>query len=444
VKRQGKSRRAPRYERRIVAIAVAALLPLMIVAILLAWTSEISVTARWTVMALAVASLFVATYVLHEALVSPLRTLSNLVAAIREEDFSLRARATHRDDALGEVLVEINALSDVMEGRKLEAVEAAALLRRVLYEIDAAILAFDPDNRLTLVNRAGEKLLGMSGERLTGARAEDLGVADLLEGEAQRLIAGRFPGSGARWNVRRTTYRERGLPHRLLIITDISRALREEEVQAWQRIVRVLGHELNNSLAPIKSVASSVDSMVTKETLAADWKSDVTAAMAVIARRVESISRFMRAYSQLARLPEPRKRPLRLDEIARRVASLEGRVEVRFERGAELEVEADEDQIEQLLINIIRNAADAALLTGGAVRVTCERSNDHAVVRIIDDGPGLSPTANLFVPFFTTKPNGTGIGLVLSRQIAEAHGGSLTLENRADTSGCEATLILPL
>ena len=412
-----------RYERRIVLTAVLALAPVVASAIILVFAVDFSAKVRWTVLAAIAVAAFIATYVLHEQLVFPLRTISNIITALREEDYSLRARNARRDDALGEVMVEVNALAALMESRKLEAVEATALLRAVLAQIDAAIFAFDAEDRLRLVNPAGERLL-----------ATQLDVGALLAEDGPTTID---HGTG-RWDVHRSSFRERGSPHRLLVLVDITRALREEEVEAWRRIVRVLGHELNNSLAPIKSIATSLEQLVTREELPDDWRDDLARGMRVIGSRTEALTRFTGAYAQLARLPEPRKRDVVVAALVRRVAALETRVRVDVE-GAEAVIRADEDQLEQLLINLVKNAADAAR-SKVAIRW---RANGDFILTIEDDGPGISGTTNLFVPFFTTKPNGSGIGLFLSRQIAEAHGGSLTLANRTDANGAVATLTLP-
>jgi len=280
-------------------------------------------------------------------------------------------------------------------------------------------------------------LLDLPAERMIGLTASELGIGDLHEGTSDRT----FPGRSGRWDVRESSFRERGVPHRMLVVSDITRALREEEVEAWRRIVRVLGHELNNSLAPIKSIAATMERMVERGALPDDWREDLTSGMRVIGARAEALTRFTRAYAQLARLPEPRKRDVRVRNLMQRVAKLETRVPVSLS-GPDLTARADEDQLEQLLINLVKNAADASLETGGAVQLDWRRAHDAVVICVADEGRGVSGTANLFVPFFTTKPDGSGIGLFLSRQIAEAHGGSLTLENRAE-GGAVATLRLP-
>jgi two-component system nitrogen regulation sensor histidine kinase NtrY len=317
-------------------------------------------------------------------------------------------------------------------------------LRTVMAEIDLAIFAFDHERRLRLVNRAGERLLAQPSERLLGRKAEELGLDECLEGDAVRTFQRTFPGGLGRWGLRRGGFREHGLPHQLIVLSDLSQALREEERQAWQRLLRVLGHELNNSLAPIRSIAGSLESILARDPLPDDWLEDTRRGLGVIAGRSESLARFMSAYSQLARLPAPKLRQVNVEAWIRQCVELETRIRVALVPGPPMEIPGDPDQLGQLLTNLIRNAVDAASETGGNVRVGWRRAASHVEVWIEDEGPGIGSSANLFVPFFTTKPGGSGIGLVLSRQIAEAHGGSLMLVNRPGGRGCRALLRLPV
>jgi nitrogen fixation/metabolism regulation signal transduction histidine kinase len=437
------------YEHRIQLLALAAGLPGSLIAVLLLWFGDYSSQTAWTLTVLIIIFWLGFAISLQHRVVFSLQTLSNLLAAMREEDFSIRARGARSDDALGEVMIEVNALSQTLREQRLGALEAAALLRTVIEEIDVAIFTFDNSHTLKLVNRAGERLLARPSERLLGFTAAELGLAGCIEGEPARTVELSFPGGVGRWGLRRGSFRQGGLPHDLIVLSDLSRALREEERQAWQRLIRVLGHELNNSLAPIQSVAQSMESNLQRAQIDTPSSSpvdmvldDLRQGLAIIRSRTEALGRFMAAYARLARLPQPTLAPVDLRELVRRVAGLETRVRVRVVEGPPVTISVDRDQLEQLLINLIRNATEAVLETGGDVLVKWSLERPRVQLSIIDDGPGLSNTTNLFVPFFTTKPGGSGIGLVLCRQIAEAHGGSLTLENRHGCRGCEARFIM--
>jgi len=436
------------HDQRLVLLALGAVAPGAILALVLLWTGDHNPRTQWTLtiaMAILVAG-FLAS--LRARVIMPLQTVANLLSALREGDFSIRARGSRRADPLHDLHAEVNALAEMLRGQRLDSLEATALLRKVMAELDVAVFTFDERRRLQLVNHAGERLLGAPGERLLDRHAAELGLDRWLESDVPRIEPLALPGATGRWEVRHTPFRQRGLPHHLVVLTDVSKPLRDEERAAWQRLIRVLGHELNNSLAPIKSIAGSLGSLVQREPRAADWETDLERGLGVIATRAESLSRFMAAYAQLARLPAPSPGPVRVGVLAERLARLDTRVQVRVAGGPDLTIEADADQLEQLLINLLKNAIDAAGETGGGVTIGWARvpAAVPAAIEITvdDEGPGLSNTANLFVPFFTTKPGGSGIGLVLCRQIAEAHGGALTLRNREGTRGCRAALRLPI
>ncbi len=438
------------FDNRLLLLILAAGLPGMLASLILIWKSGWTASSAWTMGIFLVLWWGLFALAVRERVISPLHTLSNLLAALREGDFSMRARSARIEDSLTEVMREANALSDTLHHERLGALEATALLRKVMNEIDVAVFAFDEFNRLRLANHAGQKLLGLPEERVIGSPAVSLGLASCLEGEPHRvehvpnLNSGATPGPAKRWGISRSQFRQGGAPMQLLVLTDLSRALREEELAAWQRLVRVLGHEINNSLAPIVSLAGSMEDLLHRQPRAPDWQQDLERGLRVVGARAEALSRFTAAYASLARLPKPKPRPLDVGALVKRVTGLETRMKVEIKTGPEVTVQADGDQMEQLLINLMRNAVDAALQTHGGVSVGWTRSGSNLELWIRDEGPGLAGTANLFVPFFTTKPGGTGIGLVLSRQIAEAHGGLLTLSNRANGAGCEARLVLPL
>jgi nitrogen fixation/metabolism regulation signal transduction histidine kinase len=441
------------HDRRIFLIALLVGAPAVVATLVLLRAGQYPARVVWTVALLVIGAWLGTALYLRERVVRPLQTMANMLAALREGDFSLRGRERRDDDALGLAMLEVNMLSETLRAQRLGAMEATALLRTVMSEIDVAILTFDDDDTLRLVNRAGERLLAEPFERLIGKHAGELGLLSLIEPRAPRVHDRTFPGGagGRRWEVRRLTFREHGRPHTLVVIADVSRTLREEELLAWQRIVRVLGHEINNSLAPIKSIAGSLRAMIEREPRPADADDDLRSGLSVVQARADALQRFMSSYARLARLPQPVPRSVDVGAWVRRTADLETRTRVCVRPGPDIAIQADGDQLDQLLINLVRNAADATLESEESdeasvegVRIGWSLHDAQVEVTVVDSGPGLSGTTNLFVPFFTTKPTGSGIGLVLCRQIAEAHGGSLTLENRRETQGCVARLRLPL
>ena len=438
------SKPTPRHEGRVFWLALLGGLPAVALALGLLWFGDFTPRTQWTLTTLVAGFWLACAALVREHVVRPLQTVSNVLAALRERDYTLRARGSNPEDALGLLLLELNSLGDDLRAQRLGALEATALLRRVMEEIDVAIFAFDAAHALRLVNRAGAALLGRAPEQLLGRDAASLGLAGPLSGDTPRVDALTFPGRAGRWEVRRGTFRQGGLPHQLLVLTDVSRALSDEERQAWKRLIRVLSHELNNSLAPIKSIADSLLALIARDPAPLDQREDLRKGLGVIATRSESLSRLMAAYARLARLPPPRLESVAIQDWVRRVVALETRRPVAIRPGPNLAIQADGGQLDQLLINLVRNAVDATLEANGAVEVGWETRNGQLDVWVRDDGAGLADTANLFVPFYTTKPDGSGIGLALSRQIAEAHGGALTLANRTTGHGCDARLSLPL
>lgn len=446
--------RKPRlsHEQRVFFYSLLGGLPAVITSmVLLIWfVPAADAKIRWTLGLVIFGCWFGYALAVRERVVRPLQTMANLLTALREGDFSTRARGANRDEPLGDVLAEINLLSGTLQEQRLGALEATALLRTVMEEIDVAIFAFDANETLRLVNRAGQELLAQPAERLLGRPAADLDMQDCLDGDPTRVLSRNFPGGAGRWGMRRTMFREGGLPHSLVVIADLSQPLREEELKAWQRLVRVIGHELNNSLAPIKSIAGSLNTMLRRPQKADDWEDDMRGGLEIIESRAEGLNQFMQSYARLAKLPAPNRQPCEIGPLLRRVTALETRTHVVLEPGPELTVNVDAAQLEQVIINLVKNAVEATQAAGHttppheSVRVTWQKKPGALEIAIADEGPGIANLQNLFVPFFTTKPSGSGIGLVLCRQIAENHHGSLALENRTDRPGCIARLRLPM
>lgn len=439
-----KSAKRLSHERAVFLQALAGGLPAVVVAMCYLWIGDAQPKEQWTLSLLIFGFWLGFAAAVQNRVVRPLQTMANLLSALREGDFSVRARGARRDEPLGDVMSEINTLSRTLQDQRMSALEATALLRTVMEEIAVAVFAFDAEGRLRLANHAGQLLLNKPAERILGRDATELGLADCLAGESARLLTTSFPGGGSgRWGMRRSQFREGGRPHHLVVIADLSRTLREEELRAWQRLVRVLGHELNNSLAPIKSIAGSLGSLLRRDKRAPDWEDDMRSGLEIIESRADGLGRFMQAYARLARLPAPVLAPCAVSPLIHRVVALETRLPVQVIEGPSLTVPCDEPQIEQVLINLVKNAVEAVQETGGGVRVGWGKVANRLEIFVEDDGPGIASTNNLFVPFFTTKPEGSGIGLVLCRQIAENHHGTLTLENRAEATGSIARLRLP-
>jgi nitrogen fixation/metabolism regulation signal transduction histidine kinase len=464
----GRSGQRLSFERRLRIWLGCLGVPLFaLVALEMRWR-HIDPSIQWIALpSLAIAWLFAVSMIL-EQIVRPLQTLANVVAALREDDYSFRARGGRRNDAMGDLALEINALAGMLQVQRLGAMEAMALVERVMKSMQSPVLAFDPEGKLKLLNAAAERAFNLRAQGAgasAGAKpaANKLDLDRLLRAEDNELLSVSNTQQSARWVVKRTSFRLRGVPHALFVLSDVSAALREEERLAWERLIRVLGHEINNSLTPIKSIAGSLRSRIAVARDFEDEDDDLARGLEVIEDRAESLNRFLQAYRELMGLPAPRLEPVSLSALVRRVAKLETRLNVAVTGTLNVSLLADPDQLTQALINLVRNAAEASLSPDAAamraatngnpvtpeaqqpsVEITWEMDHNAIVISILDNGPGLTNADNLFVPFYTTKPGGTGIGLVLAQQIALAHAGSVQLFNRTGTLGCNACLRLPV
>jgi two-component system, NtrC family, nitrogen regulation sensor histidine kinase NtrY len=418
-------------------------LPALIFAAVYFYQKEISLAPALLLAGCLLLYLVVVAAALVEGLVRPIQTLSNVVSSLREGDYSFRARGAGTGDAFGELAAEVNALANLLQKQRVRSLEATALLARILEVMHAPLFAFDREDLLQLVNNAGVKLLGLTHARSFGHSARELGLEELLAAPDQSIHS--FGAKSTRWLLRKAVFRQDGAPHTLLLLADVSLPLQEEEQIAWKRLIRVLGHELSNSLAPIKSIAGSllarVDNMQGEDATLRDFRRG----LGVVESRADSLHRFVQSYRLLAQLPPPNFKQVAVGPLLERVVLLEQRLPVHLEAGPVVTLDADPDQLEQMLINLLRNAVDASLANGAEpVRVFWRLDDSALLVAIEDRGMGIANSENLFVPFYTTKPAGSGVGLALAQQIARAHGGEISLINREDGEGARATIRLPL
>jgi nitrogen fixation/metabolism regulation signal transduction histidine kinase len=437
-------RKGRNFERRIASFTILLAAIAILFGAALIWQTGFSLILRiclFLVLTLILGSIGA---LLYESITQPLRGLANIVEAYRGGDYTVRGRRTASQDALGELVNEVNSLGRTLHEQRLRTLEATALLDKLVATIDVAVLAFDGQHRLSLLNPAAERLLGVaSARRARGLTAAELAVEELLAGEGGTSVATSVAGRTGRWQVTHGMFREGGVAQHLLIIADLRQALREEERAAWQRLIRVIGHEVNNSLTPIKSLADTLVGLLAEALPGGPAREDALGALQVIGDRTDSLSRFLAQYSRLARLPAPRRRWVAMTPLLSRIAALDHTHAIEVVSDPRLEARIDEDQIEQALINLVKNAAEAQQGARGRIGISAQNRNSVLTVAITDDGPGIANTDNLFVPFFTTKPGGSGVGLALSRQIVEGHGGTLALENRSDARGAVATLQIP-
>ena len=372
------------------------------------------------------------------------RRLNNLVEAARAQDYMIRAAVGPETGELAELYRQINALiNDLESGRHAEQ-ELLAMLRKVVGQIRVAIVVCDAQDRLRMVNPAAAALLGVAPEALIGASFADTPLAELPLSAEPKIIDHAFSGVESRWQVSQLWYRHQGRPSRIVFIVDVRQVLVDEEILMWQRLIRVIGHEVNNSLAPISSLCQTLETLLARGDSEAR-QAAIREGLQVIGQRARGLQEFISVYSRIARLPDP-------DKLLFPVRHLVDRVRGMFPEGAlapsgdvpDVRLYGDPIHLEQALINLIKNALEANAGSDEPVVFHVRVREASCEFEVADAGPGIANPGNLFVPFYTTKTEGAGIGLVLSRNIVAKHHGQLTLENRGGRSGAVARMTLPL
>lgn len=436
------------FERRLLVLILSSGLFAVVLSMALLWLGRYSLVHKIELTGFAFILWIGLSFKARNTVINSIRVLSNVISSVREEDFSFRAARASTGDALGELAMEINHLAGALKTERMGAVDAEKLLRKVLSEVDDVILAFAPDGRLKLSNRAASGFLGKAQAEIADKTAEELGISNLLEGNSPPVVSRSMGGLDQRWILKRRKFRQGGVPHSLLMISEASEALRAEERQAWQRLVRVLSHEINNSLAPIKSITRTLGKITSNLEMPERLRSDLSMGLEIIAGRTEALNRFLQAYARLAKLPSPSRKPVSLRTLIERVVRLESRLTINIATEGDVIVQVDPDQLDQALINVTRNSVDAVLMKQSlekppdAVTISWKVDDSAILILVRDRGTGVLDSSNLFVPFYTTKANGTGLGLVLTRQIIEAHGGRLLIQNRP-SGGVEVEIKIP-
>ncbi len=385
---------------------------------------------------------------LQNWITGPLRVAANVISSIREGDFTLRSRrVTEARGTIVELYDEINAIASLMEKSRFTGIETQKVIDKITANIDVATLIVSSDRVVAQANEAARRLISsinhwdVSPNQKT---VDELHIPFVLDQSAQDFARFSFVNESRRFEGRRGIFMLDGKRFDLILLTDITRAASEQERESWKRLLRVLGHELNNSLAPITSLAATLSKITKTTDIEAETKTDLLDGLATITSRSQNIVRFMGDYTRLAKLPAPEAAPCQLAPILQNVCQLFGENVAFAKDSATPTVFIDQAQLEQALINLLKNATEASSKKTGSVTCSIEAIAGVALLRIEDDGPGVANPDNLFVPFYTTKDKGSGIGLALSKQIVEAVGGTLTLANRQEQTGCRATIQLDI
>jgi len=428
------------------------------------YNHELSIFFKIMLMFLLLVSVFYGAFLIRSKVVSQLRTSTNLISAMQAGDHAIRANHYEGQGALKEFNLVFNGLSSVLAEQELISKERQVLLDIVIKQIDVAIVAVNKNSNIILMNPAAEKLFSCHFDEVSGWPISTLGLQDVLTHESRQVTEFEIKAHKKKVFIHTDEYFEQGDRHKLVFITDIQKLLHEEERQAWQKLLRVLSHEINNSLTPIASLSDTLirlivnqKSLMTEQTISENNSSagnssidntelfeDLEEGLAVIAERAQSLNEFLLRYQEFSCLPKPEKTLFELADLLKSMLLLFDDHNIQLS-GQPLVIYGDEKQLQQVLVNLIKNAQQAMLDNSrGIITIEWQQKDDTIAINIADQGTGINNADNIFVPFYTTKTDGCGIGLVFSRQIIVNHGGNLTLANRVDEQGAVANIVLPI
>lgn len=434
------------FEAQLTQLSLVSSIPLLL---LLLWVMIYAHVSIWlTLLVALIGGLLViyTSYRIHQKSAYQFRSLSNLLEAMIQGDYSLRARSDESNSALDELVVSINGLAQRLSSQRTESVESQLLLSTVIEHIDVAIVALNEANNIRFLNPAAKNLLQLGQEDSNATLLEQLSVVQSFSSGHHQVVELSLGRQQGRFNVHVEEFRESGLQHKLLFITDVRTLLRSEERKAWQSLVRVISHEINNSLSPIASISQTLKRLLSqKENNVSENKKDLIEGLTIITERANSLSQFVDSYKQLAKLPEPNKQTTSILELLEKIKLLFKNQKIIIDPKADIQLFIDPVQFEQVFINIFKNAIESMsqVNTQGVVNVKWNAKGSFFKLNIYDEGCGIGNLDNIFVPFYSTKKHGSGIGLVLCRQIIEAHGGSLVITNRIDAQGCCVSIEVP-
>jgi nitrogen fixation/metabolism regulation signal transduction histidine kinase len=436
-------------ERRLSWLIIASLVPTLLLYVatgvsfgfnLLGWfTVGLTLTIVYTCIVIA----------LYRLVITPFYSLTSLTEALKMEDYSLRAKSPFSQGIVAKLFNELSSLSQSLQINKSRYDQQMFLLYGLIEQLDSPAIILDQQGQLQHANPAVSRLFSVPWQTLKQSPASQLGL--IKENGFWRFDKDSSLNMDKNWQIRQSEFKESNNNYQLLMLNNISQELQKNEQQAWQNIIRILNHEVRNSLTPISALSQNLLEM---PDLSAE---QCQQAIQIIDNRSNNLLAFIDSYSDLAKLPEPTIHSFDLTELLQGIANLVQQVTINISEP--LQIKADKGQLEQVLLNLIKNAKEAQLSTdnsSGSVEVQVFKTKLLVVIKVLDQGCGIANSSNLFVPFYTTKETGSGIGLALSRQIITNHQGELTLTNRTDftraadtndianSTGAVATITLPL